>query len=142
MQCQSTHDQENNLITIERYGIMYIITITKHLDSNTEGLEVLLCYDFVNRITNKEEDVFLEVVLNLFAIRTITLPKLEILSACVTSLEFNIKDLIFDFSHMLSKILIDVIFIRIKVQDLRIAKWTLSKEVQVRSFNLGTNQKP
>jgi len=61
MQCQSTRDQENNLITIQGYGTMYIITITKHLDSNTKGLEVLLCYDFVNGITNKEEDVFLEV---------------------------------------------------------------------------------
>ncbi len=79
MQCQSTRDQENNLITIQGYGTMYIITITKHLDSNTKGLEVLLCYDFVKGITNKEEDVFLEVVPNLFAIRTITLPKLEIL---------------------------------------------------------------
>jgi hypothetical protein len=142
MQCQSTHDHGNNLITIEGYGTMYIIAITKRLDNNTKGLEVLLCYDFVNGITNKEEDVLLEVEPNLFAIKTITLPKLEILLAHVTSLEFNIKDFIFDFSHMLGKILIDVILIRIKVQDLRIAKWTLSKEIQLRSFNLGTNQKP
>ncbi len=45
---------------------MYIIIITKHLDSNTKCLEVLLCYDFVNGIINKEEDVLLEVELNLF----------------------------------------------------------------------------
>jgi hypothetical protein len=47
-----------------------------------------------------------------------------------------IKDL------MLGNILIDVILTRIKVQDLKFGKWTLLKKVQVRSFNLGTNQKP
>jgi hypothetical protein len=66
MQCQSIHEQGNNLITIERYGTVYIIIITKHLDSSTKCLEVLLCYDFVNGIINKEEDVLLEVELNLF----------------------------------------------------------------------------
>jgi hypothetical protein len=66
--------------------------------------EMLLCYDYVNGITNKEDVMLLEVEPNLFAIRTITLPKLEILLAHVTSLEFNIKDFIFDFSHILGKI--------------------------------------
>lgn len=101
---------------------MYVIAITKHWNSNTKCLEVFLYYDFVNGITNKEEDVFLEVESNLFAIKTITLPKLEIMRTHVTSFEFNIKDLIFDFSHMLGKILIDVILTRIEVQDLKIAK--------------------
>jgi len=81
---------------------MCIITITKHLDKKC--LKVLLCYDFVNGLTNKEEDVLIEVEPDLFAIRTITLPKSEILLTHVTSLEFNIKDFIFDFSNMLGKI--------------------------------------
>jgi hypothetical protein len=55
---------------------MYIIAITKHLNSNTKCLEVFLYYDFVNGITNKEEDVFLEVEPNLFAIKTIAFTKI------------------------------------------------------------------
>jgi hypothetical protein len=49
----------------------------------------------------------MEVEPNLFVIGTITLPKLEILLAHVTSLEFNIKDFIFNFSHMLWNFSID-----------------------------------
>ncbi len=54
--------------------------VTKHLDSNTKRLEVLLCYDFANEVTNEEEDVLLALESNLFAIDTITLPKLKVLA--------------------------------------------------------------
>jgi hypothetical protein len=50
-----THDWGNNLISIDGNGTIRTIAITKHLDSNTKRLQVLLCYDFVNIITNEEE---------------------------------------------------------------------------------------
>jgi len=74
------HDCGNNLINIKSNGIVYTIAITKHLDSNTKCLEVLLCYDFINEITNEEKDVLLEAEPNLFMIGIIILPKLEVLT--------------------------------------------------------------
>jgi hypothetical protein len=68
-----THDWGNNLITIEGNGTMQTITITKHLDNNTKCLEVLLCYDLMEGITYKEEEIFLVVKPNVFMLRTIIL---------------------------------------------------------------------
>jgi hypothetical protein len=36
---------------------MQIITVIKHLDSNTKCFEVLLCYDLMEGIIDKEEDI-------------------------------------------------------------------------------------
>jgi hypothetical protein len=54
-----THDWGNNLISIEGNGTIRTIAVTKDLDNNTKHLEVLFCYDFVNKVTNKEEYVLL-----------------------------------------------------------------------------------
>jgi hypothetical protein len=48
-----THDSRNNFITIEGNGTIRTIAVTKHLDNNTKCQEILLCYDFVNRIIDK-----------------------------------------------------------------------------------------
>jgi hypothetical protein len=45
------------------------------LDNNIKHPKVLLCYDFVNIITDEEEDVLLVVEPDLFAIGTIILPE-------------------------------------------------------------------
>ncbi len=55
------------------------------MDSNTKRLKILLCYDFVNIITNEKENVLLVAKLDLFAIGTITLPKLKVLA--ITSID-------------------------------------------------------
>jgi hypothetical protein len=74
-----THDRRNNLISIEGNGIINAIVVTKHLDNNTKRPEVLLCNDFVNKITNKKEDMLLATKLDVFTIGTITLQELGIL---------------------------------------------------------------
>jgi len=38
------HDWGNNIVTIQRNGIVEIMTITKHLGVEVRRLEVLLCY--------------------------------------------------------------------------------------------------
>jgi hypothetical protein len=43
-------------------------------------LKILLCYNFVNKVTNEEENVLLAAKLDLFTIGTIILPKLEVLA--------------------------------------------------------------
>jgi len=78
--CQVTHDWGNNLISIEGNGIICTIVVIKHLDNNTKRLEILLYYDFVNGITDEEEDVLLVAKLDLFAIGTITLLEHEVLA--------------------------------------------------------------
>lgn len=48
----------------------------------------------------------------------------------------------FLFSTCTNKILEDATTIQIKVHVLRINKWTLLEEVQVKSFNLGIDEEP
>jgi hypothetical protein len=67
----------------------------------------------------------------LFTIGTITLPKLEILVVVVVGIE----ELIFDFLHTLGEILVDITPTRIKMHDMKMTKWNLPKEVQIRPFN-------
>jgi len=139
------HDWGNNLISIEGNGTIHTITITKHLDSNTKCLEILLCYDFVNEITNEEKDVLLVVKLDLFTISTITLlepkilaimavdakigivvkislmqklvrtPKIDTNTKISTDMKIIINELIFYFPHTLGEILINTTPTEIKV---------------------------
>ncbi len=50
-----------------------LIIVTKHLGSEVRKLEVLLCYDYQNGITNEEEDNIFATKLELFSIRIISL---------------------------------------------------------------------
>ncbi len=49
------HDRGSNTITIQRNGIIKIITVTKHLRGEVRRPEVLLCYDYQNDITHEEK---------------------------------------------------------------------------------------
>jgi hypothetical protein len=51
------HDWGNNIFTVQGNGIVKTITIIKHLGNEVRKLEVLLCYDYYNGITNEEEDI-------------------------------------------------------------------------------------
>ncbi len=51
------------------------IAITKHLDNNTEHLEVLLCYNLMEGDIDKEKEIFFVAEPNLFTLGTITLPE-------------------------------------------------------------------
>jgi hypothetical protein len=70
---KATHDQGNNLISIEGNGTICTIVVTKHLDNNTKCLEVLFYYNFINSVMDEEEDVMLVTKSDLFTINTITL---------------------------------------------------------------------
>jgi len=94
--------------------------------------------------------VLLVTKLNLFAIGTITLPKLQILLAMVIDakigtnakigtiakidtdskigidMKIDIDKLNFDFFHTPRKISVDTTPIQIKVHDMKITKWNLS----------------
>jgi hypothetical protein len=50
-------------MNIEGNGNVRTIAVTKHLDNDTKCLEVLLFYNFVNGITNEEEDMLLVIEL-------------------------------------------------------------------------------
>lgn len=92
--------------------------------------------------------------LDLFAISTITLPKPEILATMVanakiiTNIKINIytkidtEEQVFDFRHALGNFLVDITPTQIKVEDMKIAKWNLSKKIQIRRLNLGTHDNP
>jgi hypothetical protein len=75
------------------------------LDSGTKLPKILLCYDFVDKVIDEEEDVLLAAKPNLFTIGTITLPKLKILATMATDVKIGTNELIFYFSHTSNKIL-------------------------------------
>ncbi len=108
------------------------------MDSNTKRLEILLHYNFVNEVTDEEEDVILVTELNLFAIGTITLPEPKIFTKVVVDAKTNrhakigidaktninakigintnidIDEPIFDFPHTQGKILVNTMPIQIQ----------------------------
>jgi len=51
------HDWGSNIITIQGYGIVKTIIITKHLGGKVRRPKVLLYYDYQNGITDEEEDI-------------------------------------------------------------------------------------
>jgi hypothetical protein len=51
------HDWGSNNVTIQRNGTIKTITVTKHLGGEVRRLEVLLCYNYQNGITNEEKDI-------------------------------------------------------------------------------------
>jgi len=67
-----SHDWGINLITIVGNGIVITIIDTKRLNDNTKCLEVL-CYNFVNKVNNEEENILVVTKPNLFIISTISL---------------------------------------------------------------------
>jgi len=134
-----THEWGNNFITIEGNGTIRTIVVTKHLESNTKCLEVLLYYNFVNGVTNEEEDVLLVAKLNSFVINIIILLELEILVATIVDakisidveidtnpkigadskididMKSDINKAIFYFPHTLGEILVDITLAHIKM---------------------------
>ncbi len=51
------HDWGSNIITIQGNGTIRTIIVTKHLGGEIGRLEVFLCYDYQNGITNEEENI-------------------------------------------------------------------------------------
>jgi len=54
-----SHDWDNNIVTIQGNGILKTIVVTKCFSNQTKRPKVPLCYEFQNRITNVEKDIFL-----------------------------------------------------------------------------------
>jgi hypothetical protein len=48
------HDWGSNIVTIQGNGIVRTITITKHLGGEIRRLQMLLCYDYQNGITDEK----------------------------------------------------------------------------------------
>ncbi len=69
------YDWGNNIVTIQRDGTVRTITVTKHLRGEVRILEVLLCYNYLNGITNEEKDIIFATCPKLLSIGTISLPK-------------------------------------------------------------------
>jgi hypothetical protein len=72
------HDWGNNMIMIQRNGIVGTIIVIKHLGTNLKRPKFLLCFDYENGIINEEEDLMSTNEPMLFSIGTISL-SLEIL---------------------------------------------------------------
>jgi hypothetical protein len=111
------------MIAIEGNGMMWTIAMTKHLDSDTKHLEImLLCYDLTEWVTNEEEEILFTTKLNLFRIETIMQLELKIFSVIILDAKVDFKDLMFNFLHFEGHIQVDITPTWIKVQDLDIAR--------------------
>jgi hypothetical protein len=68
-----TYDWSNKVVAIQGNGTVKTISVNQQIRPRPKLLEVLVCYNFVERLTNKEEGRFLSTKEDLFAIGTITL---------------------------------------------------------------------
>lgn len=115
-----THNWGNNMITIEGNGILHTIVVTKHFDGSTKRPIIFLYYKSIDGIMDEEEDVLLATNPCLSTIWTITLPKPKIVTTTIISLDSCMKILTFDFLHILGEIWVDIIIVKIKIDDLDI----------------------
>jgi hypothetical protein len=69
------HYWGSNTITLQGNGIIKIIIVTKHLGGEARKIEILLCYNYQNGITNEEKDIIFATQLKLFLIGIINLLK-------------------------------------------------------------------
>ncbi len=83
-----SHDWGINLITIVGNGIVRTIIDSKRLDGNTKCLEIL-CYNFVNKIINEEENILVVTKLDLFTISMMSL-MINILKMMIINNKFNL----------------------------------------------------
>jgi hypothetical protein len=52
------HDWGSNSISIQGNGTISTIIITKHLGGEVKKLEMLLCYNYQDGVTDKEDIIF------------------------------------------------------------------------------------
>lgn len=64
------HNWGTNLVTIEDNGIIKTMVVTNKI----KWSKVLMCYELVEAIMNEEEKNIFVIKLDLFSIKTITLP--------------------------------------------------------------------
>ncbi len=69
------HDWGSNTITIQGNVIVRTIIVTKLLGGEIRKVDVLLCYNYQNGITNEEEDIIFVIQPKLFSIGIINLSK-------------------------------------------------------------------
>ncbi len=87
------HGWGSNIVTIQGNGIVKTIIITKHLGGEIKRLEVLLCYDYQNGITNEEKYIIFAIKPKLFSIGIISLPEIiqSIKPTDVEIMDTNVK---------------------------------------------------
>jgi hypothetical protein len=61
-----THDWGNNVVTIQGNGIVKTMSFNKTLRTKTKLPQVLVCYDFLERLTYEEEDIIFDIEPKLF----------------------------------------------------------------------------
>jgi hypothetical protein len=74
-----TRDWGNNVITVQGNGIVITILVNRKLGVETKRLQILVCYDLMEGVIDKKEDMIFETKPNLLSISTITLSKETIL---------------------------------------------------------------
>jgi hypothetical protein len=119
---------------------MKIISVNQRKGPHPKLPEVLVCYNFVKGLTDEEEDRFLSTEEDLFAIGTITLHG-DLVGT--RSERANPSSYPKHFStYTKENIVVDETLVKTKVQDMRIAAWTLLDKEQVRLLNVGTETEP
>ncbi len=81
----------------------------------------MLCYNLMEGVIDKEKEILLVTELDLFTLGTITLLEPKIPSVAIFGAKVDIEDLMFNFQHFKGQILVETMFICIKVEDLDIA---------------------
>jgi hypothetical protein len=102
--------------------------------------EILICYNFVEGLTDEEEDRFLSIEEDLFAIGTITLLG-DLIGTRSERADPSSYPKYFS-TYTKENIIVDEIPVKTKVQDMCIGAWTLLEDEQVQLLNVGTETEP
>lgn len=67
-------DWGTNMVTIEGNDIMNIIFVSKYLNGNIRKPQMIVSYNFIERVTHEEDEILLAFELDLFSIGIFTQP--------------------------------------------------------------------
>ncbi len=86
-----THDWGNNVIIVQGNAIVRTILVNRKLGAKTIRPQILVCYDLMERLIDKEEDLIFETKPKLFSIGTTILSKemVSLLSVKVSEIRSN-----------------------------------------------------
>ncbi len=67
------HDWGTNMVTIEGNGIVKTIFVSKYLNGNIKGPQIIIGYNFMEGVIDEEEEIMRSFELDLLSIGMITL---------------------------------------------------------------------
>jgi hypothetical protein len=113
------------MVTIKGYDNVKTIYVSKYLNGNIKRPQMVITYNFLEGVTNEEEEISLTSKPNLFSIGIIML------------LDQKTKGPLIQFKHEPWIVVVDETLALEKVKTFQIVEWNLSQDIQIKKINMG-----